>query len=192
MKTFASKKDNLKWTEEAKKDLETLLLSGHTLVELSSVFNTTKQNMSLIVKKHLPHLTRKDFGKTKKLSLEREGRLKEIQEKYGRPTWYWTNDLEKAHSDFFRRKKQNCKKTKWGWDIAYQDLEFPKHCPVLGLELDWFAETRSENSPSIDRIDSTKGYVKGNVAVMSWRANRIKNDGTLEEHQKIVEYLSKL
>jgi hypothetical protein len=34
--------------------------------------------------------------------------------------------------------------------------------------------------------------VKGNVEVMSWRANRIKNNGTPEEHRKIANYLEKV
>jgi hypothetical protein len=62
---------------------------------------------------------------------------------------------------------------------------------LLGIELDYFAERTQENSPSFDRVDSSKGYVKGNVIVCSWRANRIKNDGTAEEHRKIYEFLSK-
>lgn len=186
-----SSKDYINWTA-SKHALENMLTSGGTLEEAAASFGCTRQNISLVIKKHLPHLTKKDFGASKKHYMKRESKIKHIQEKYGRTTWYWADDLEKAHSDFFRQKRNNVRGTKWEWSIEYSDLEYPKYCPVLGLELDWFHEVRSENSPSINRIDSTKGYIKGNVAVMSWRANRIKNDGTLEEHQKIVEYLSKL
>lgn len=92
----------------------------------------------------------------------------------------------------FSNKKANAKRVGQDFTIQFGDLEWPSHCPILGLEIDYFADGRQENSPSIDRIDPTKGYIPGNVAVVSWRANRIKNDGTLEEHQKIVNYLSKL
>ena len=177
---------------ESKNTLEKLLTSGATLEEAAASFGCTKQNISLVVKKHLPHLTKKDFGASKKYRVKRENKIKHIQEKYGRTAWYWADDLEKAHSDFFRQKKYNAKSTKWEWSIEYSDLEYPQFCPILGLELNWFHEARAENSPSIDRLDSTKGYIKGNVAVMSWRANRIKNNGTLQEHQMIVDYLSKL
>jgi hypothetical protein len=76
-------------------------------------------------------------------------------------------------------------------NIEFGDLEFPSHCPVLGLELDYFTEGkgRLENSVSFDRVDPTKGYIKGNVIVMSWRANRIKNDGTAQEHQQIATFM---
>ena len=89
----------------------------------------------------------------------------------------------------FRNKKGN--KYGWEWTIEFGDLEFPSHCPVLGLELDYFTEGkgRLENSVSFDRVDPTKGYVKGNVIVMSWRANRIKNDGTFQEHQLIADFM---
>lgn len=188
MKTYVRTSNNIVW-KDVKHVLETLLKEGHTLDEVAEMFKCTKQNISLVIKKHLPHLRKSDYGRGKRGVDKKAAKLKYIQETYGRTTWYWANDLEKAHSDFFRRKEQNAKKTKWEWSIKYSDLVYPKYCPVLGLELNWFAEARAENSPSIDRIDSTKGYIKGNVIVMSWRANRIKNDGSAEEHQKIAEFL---
>ncbi len=88
----------------------------------------------------------------------------------------------------FRNKKAN--NYEHEWTVEFGDLTFPTHCPMLGTELDYFAERAQENSVSFDRVDSSKGYVKGNVIVCSWRANRIKNDGTAEEHKKIYEFLS--
>jgi hypothetical protein len=75
------------------------------------------------------------------------------------------------------------------FDLTYEDVIFPDYCPVLGIAIDFSKPGRSDNSPSMDRIDNTKGYVKGNVEIISWRANRIKNDGTAEEHVKIAEYI---
>jgi hypothetical protein len=181
-----------KWDHTLCQELEQLLTSGKTLQEVAEVFSCTKQNISLVIKSHLPHLRKTDFGSQKKAAIKREDRLTKVREAFGRSSWKWEDDLERAHFDFFRRKKQNCKSKKWGWDIQYTDLEYPKFCPILGLELNWFAEVRSEDSPSLGRLDSTKGYTPDNTIVMSWRANRIKNDGTLEEHQRIVEFLSKL
>ena len=45
------------------------------------------------------------------------------------------------------------------------------------------------NCPSLDRIVPKKGYVEGNIAWISNRANVIKNDGTAEEHLKVAEYI---
>lgn len=76
----------------------------------------------------------------------------------------------------------------------FEELEnkLPSHCPVLGIELVYGNEKlRQENSASIDRLDSSKPYSKNNIHIISWRANRVKNNGTLEEHKKIVAWMEK-
>lgn len=65
---------------------------------------------------------------------------------------------------------------------------FPSVCPVLRIPI-ICGGSRTDNSPSLDRFDNDKGYTPENVRVISWRANRIKNDGTIEEHEKIVSYM---
>lgn len=75
-------------------------------------------------------------------------------------------------------------------------MQVPEHCPMLGLKLnydgtDFSGWTRQDNSPSIDRIDSSKDYTADNIQIISWRANRIKNDATPEELRKIADYLTK-
>lgn len=91
----------------------------------------------------------------------------------------------------FRSKKYNALVGGYEWDVDFGDIEFPQCCPILGIELDYWADTRQENSVSFDRLDNSKGYVTGNVIIVSWRANRIKNDGTAEEHKKIYEFMQK-
>jgi hypothetical protein len=46
-----------------------------------------------------------------------------------------------------------------------------------------------ETSPSIDRIDSTKGYTPDNIQIISWKANRVKGYATLQELEMLVAYL---
>lgn len=72
-------------------------------------------------------------------------------------------------------------------------LILPEICPVLGLTLKYVQEKAgcSDDRPSIDRINNAIGYIPGNVRVISWRANRIKNDGTAEEHEMIAQYMRK-
>jgi len=87
-------------------------------------------------------------------------------------------------------------------DSDYVKSIWADTCPVLGIPLycaffgsghkrtDGVGKARPrDNSPTIDRIDSNKGYVKGNVCIMSYRANMIKNCGTLEEHKRIVAFM---
>jgi hypothetical protein len=59
-------------------------------------------------------------------------------------------------------------------------------CPVLGLPLFPGRGQPTANSPSIDRVDPSLGYVRDNVWVISNRANMIKNDATLEELEALV------
>lgn len=96
-------------------------------------------------------------------------------------------DAYHAMREKYRRKKASNYKQEWS--INFEDLVFPTHCPILGIKLDYFAPERQENSISFDRLDPAKGYIKGNVIVVSWRASRIKSDGTAEEHLKVAEYL---
>lgn len=44
------------------------------------------------------------------------------------------------------------------------------------------------NAASLDRIDNSKGYVRGNVMVISLRANAIKNNATAEELTAVAAY----
>lgn len=68
------------------------------------------------------------------------------------------------------------------WQFVAELLESTPVCPLLGLELERVnGKGRLPNSPSLDRIDSSKGYTKDNVWIISLRANTIKNDATLEE-----------
>ena len=74
----------------------------------------------------------------------------------------------------------------------------PDHCPALGIELnyDGTAEgsgwTRTDNSPSIDQIVPSAGYIEGNMQILSWRANRIKNDSSPEELRLLADYMDTL
>lgn len=76
--------------------------------------------------------------------------------------------------------------------IWVEDIFWPTHCPVLGLELD-YATPRGQrkvgpNLPSLDRHDNTKGYIPGNVFVISYRANSLKSNATAAELLAVAEY----
>lgn len=81
------------------------------------------------------------------------------------------------------------------FEIDVADIVIPTHCPILGIPLKPMSGRGAvpiperNNSPSLDRIDNAKGYVKGNVAVISMRANHIKADGTADELIAIAEFM---
>ena len=68
---------------------------------------------------------------------------------------------------------------------------YPKDemCPILNVPFVWGTRKNKEFSPSVDRMVPEKGYVKGNVKFISYKANRIKSDSDVETLQKIIEYM---
>jgi hypothetical protein len=108
-----------------------------------------------------------------------------------------TND--KQNSTLFGKIQTNC----WGaknralknnidFNLTPEYLLsiFPKNCPVFDFELDWFTRTGKTkvNSPSLDRIDPSKGYIVGNVQWLSSLANKMKQDATPEQLKKFGEW----
>lgn len=86
----------------------------------------------------------------------------------------------------FHHAKHRAAETNTEFNITVDDINIPKKCPILGIKLCLDNNKAQVNSPSIDRIDNSKGYVKGNVWVISKKANTLKNDGTLKEFIKLV------
>ena len=95
----------------------------------------------------------------------------------------------------FMSAQARAKKKKLEFSIEYEDVHIPEICPILGIKINKFLEDTSQSnesrasSPSLDRIDSSKGYVKGNVAVISYKANVIKGQGTAEQHRMIARWI---
>lgn len=99
-----------------------------------------------------------------------------------------TREIEKASRDrnklkaIFRNVRKRAKARGMEFDLDLSDLEVPEVCPVFNvpfvLNATW---ANCDFSPSVDRIDSSKGYVKGNVQVISRLANCMKWTATPEQ-----------
>lgn len=89
----------------------------------------------------------------------------------------------------FHRKRENAKKAGHEFTILFEDVVWNTHCPILGVKLDYFSDKMVDESPSFDRLDNSKGYVKGNVLIISLKANRLKSNGTKEDMLKVIEFL---
>lgn len=178
--TFKSK---VNWKEELPviKELGSL---GYSMASLAEKYGVSRQRMKQVVDKHIPEWY-SCYGNAAK---------RQLTAKLHFEKWGVREDtlLYSAQREKFRAKASNAKRIGWEWSVNFGDLQWNTHCPILGMELDYFAETRQENSPSFDQIDAGKGYIKGNVQIVSWRANRIKNNGTAGEHRRIADYLDSL
>lgn len=78
------------------------------------------------------------------------------------------------------------------FNIDMEDLIVPEKCPLLEIPLIVGKNKILENSPTIDRIDNNLGYIKGNVLVVSHKANTIKNNLTVEKLELLVNNLKRV
>jgi hypothetical protein len=92
--------------------------------------------------------------------------------------------LDNPKSFILYASRQNAKTRGIENNLALSDIpDIPKHCPVFPcIEIEHrVGEGIRDNSPSLDRVDNTIGYVKGNVRIVSYRANNLKSDASDQE-----------
>lgn len=120
-------------------------------------------------------------GRPKLSAEEKKLSLKRAQDKYRKsnPLKYMLNAT---------KRRATHRGQEFNLDIS--DIIIPKICPLLGLALDHLSPDLACH-PSIDRYDNSKGYVKGNVWVISLRANILKNNATADELYRLAENLKK-
>lgn len=97
-------------------------------------------------------------------------KYKKIQDRYRK---------ESPAKYLFVLAKRRAKKKKLDFDLCLEDIVLPEKCPYLNIELGMDLELDARYS--VDRIDNSKGYIKGNVEVISYRANRLKNNANSAE-----------
>lgn len=85
--------------------------------------------------------------------------------------------------------RNRAKKYNLPFDITHEDVVIPEFCPYLGIKLVPFSEW---SSPSLDKIIPELGYVKGNIQVISTKANTMKNNATQDELVRFAEAVMKM
>lgn len=102
----------------------------------------------------------------------------------------WIKDNPKRM--LLRGAKWRAKKRKLAFDISLDDIIIPERCPILDIDLKLNQTGKPgffNNSYSLDRIDPNKGYIKGNVRVISNRANLLKSNASIEELNLVLKDL---
>lgn len=117
--------------------------------------------------------------KDKKKYLIRAEQQKSLQKK---------NRVNDPQSYIFKQVKSRSKRLGLDFNLEKEDIVIPEVCPILLIPLVVGNSKICDNSPSLDRIDNTKGYVKGNVQVISFKANRCKSNLSLDEIRRMYEY----
>lgn len=92
-------------------------------------------------------------------------------------------------SIIFNCTKSRAKRNKIPFNIDITDIIIPEFCPVLGIKLERATGQPSDNSPSLDKLIPELGYIKGNVRIISWRANTLKRDAKTYELELVIKYM---
>ena len=100
----------------------------------------------------------------------------------------------REHPDMYLLNACRCRARAKGvpFNLTKEDIVIPSVCPVLGIPLEHGTKGFHENSPSIDRILPDKGYVRGNIIVISFRANRMKQNATTKELRQLADFFERL
>lgn len=91
------------------------------------------------------------------------------------------------HCTEYWQAKKRAKENGFEFSITPDDIVIPEICPLLQIPIFRNVGVLGGNSPSLDRIDSSRGYISGNVWVISHRANAIKNNSTIKEMKMLLK-----
>ena len=106
--------------------------------------------------------------------------------------------------DILAGVRKSAKKRKLTFKLKVEDMKplITKRCPILNIkyelnkkDLSWGSKKGQNNwanSISVDRIDNTKGYIPGNIILVSALANAIKNQATPDQILNVGKYYKKL
>jgi len=139
-----------------------------------------EENKESLRQKHREYYEKNKEQISKKTSEKRSEQYRSNPEQNLAKQKEWKiNNLEKY---LVQGAKQRAKKYGLPFDITYKDIVIPEFCPYLGIKLVPFSEW---SSPSLDKIIPELGYVKGNIQVISTKANTMKNNAT---HDELVRF----
>jgi hypothetical protein len=92
----------------------------------------------------------------------------------------------------FNSAKARALKQNVPFDITVEDIVIPKFCPLLEIEFNLTEMTKGNiNAPSLDKIIPELGYVKGNIKVISLKANFMKSNASIKELSIFKKNISK-
>lgn len=99
---------------------------------------------------------------------------------------------EKQENKIYERVRDRAKQKGLEFNLNVTDIIIPEICPVLGIEIYTNKKVPCDNSPSVDRINPRLGYIKGNIRIISNRANTLKSNATIEEIELILKDLKEI
>lgn len=127
---------------------------------------------------------KKEYYEANKLTLQIKSR-----EKYARNKDKYLSQIRDYYSvpeNYLRKALARIKKRSevegLEFNISIEDLPVTEYCKYLGIKLTYkLGEGQLPSNASVDRIDPSKGYIKGNVEIISRKANTMKSNATKQE-----------
>lgn len=117
----------------------------------------------------------------------------EYKAKVSEATRNWQTNFPEKY--ILSKTKAKCKKYNIPFDLELSDIIIPEYCPILGTKLLVGKDTKGKHAhrdlASIDRVDPTLGYVKGNIQVISMLANMMKTNGEKEDLVNFARWIFK-
>lgn len=104
-----------------------------------------------------------------------------------------SNRVKSTHpkKKMWQRAKNRARANGLDFNISVEDFEIPEVCPIMNIPLVIHSGKSGgrPDSPALDRVDNSKGYVKGNVVVISHLANMMKSCASVKELQIFAKWV---
>lgn len=144
------------------------------------------------------HLRLYQIKYRKELKEKRKEKYEANAKKYRKAVKIYADELRKNNPakwrtrKFFERNKNNTDCSKEYIENLFLTIN---NCQCCGKKMDlrYLGNgERNDNAPSIDRVDSSKGYLKDNIGVICWKCNYRKTDLSLTDLQNLINYVQKM
>lgn len=140
----------------------------------------------------------KEENKQKQLNYRKnnKNKIKDFEKRPSRKKknllWWEKTKENNPHLSIYYSARRRSKINNIICSITPEDVlqKYPKdgNCPILGMKLIINNKHAGDNSPTLDRIIPSLGYVPDNIIIISYRANRIKNNALIEDLEKIINF----
>lgn len=127
-----------------------------------------------------------DYSRVKKWRLENPEKYKEQKRRERESKKSSKTEEELRIIKLVESARTRSRKKGIPFNVRYDDIPTPKHCPYLGVELSYDG-VMSNNMVSLDRIIPELGYVAGNIQIISLLANQMKSSATIGELLRFSE-----
>lgn len=136
-------------------------------------------NISMATYKRANYLKHKE----KIIAKQRIRRKEDNEYRIRQNEWRRDNYKKNPKRELYRNAKNRAKKKGIEFNLQISDINIPEYCPYLHIKLisGTYSDRKYGNSPTLDRINPSLGYIPSNIEVISDLANRMKQNSTQEQ-----------